>query len=73
MPVMVCKLIYSTDQTQPNTKGFKQTPKAALMCLLLLGYKSSRYCTFEPIKVLSLPKKKKTSTGKKKQVYLTHM
>lgn len=34
MPVMVCTLIYSPDQTQPNTKGFMQTPKAALMCLL---------------------------------------
>lgn len=65
--------------TQPSTKGFKQTPKAALMCLLFknlwllwicsgsLGYRSCRYCTFEPVKVLFLPKKKNS-----KKIFILH-
>lgn len=40
------------------------------ICSGSLGYKSSRYCTFEPIKVLSLPKKKKPVSVKKNKFIL---
>lgn len=40
------------------------------ICSGSLGYKSSRYCTFVPIKVLSLPKKKKPVPVKKNKFIL---